>query len=474
MAFTYGFYNSQDGDRVYDADQFSSFLDGIVYDGVYEAVGDKFYVTSLEDENLTIQVGAGRAWLKHTWSLNDTNLYLTASAALDVYDRIDAVVLEVNKTNRENVIKIVEGDPSDSNPQRPDLTNEDNVRQYPLAYIYREHGTTKIPNTHAGTSETATENATECIKFMVGSSALPLCSALALAGVPSGGKIGQVLAKSSSESGSVGWYDVTKLPYDVWYLTDTVGESDVIAAYKFTNRLTQAEALENVNDGTKYTLTVSNCTWSSDTGFYIGKYSGGLGTGTRPTGSGLINTSLLSVASTSGVSMVAYCAGNDISTANGACAIWLNSKKKLFLKSGQGYEAAWANFTWFKTPGYSGYSGTDNQFTYSASEGITEGVIGVDFSTNKLYVNGDAVSVTTNKYSAASVFTGGDNIMFGNPRPGRTWTGTYKYPEDNNHTVDFTGYWHSASAYYLKAVAIYSKTVPDTDMVKIYQSMSQL
>ena len=270
MALTYGFYNSQNGDRVYDADQFSSFLDGIVYDGVYEAVGDKFYVTSLEDEDLTIQVGAGRAWLKHTWTLNDTNLYLNATAALDVYDRIDAVILEVDKEIRTNSIKIIEGTPSDATPARPDLKNEDNIRQYPLAYIYREHGTTTIPNTHAGTLETDAESATECIKFMVGSSSMPLCSALALAGIPSGGKIGQVLAKSTTESAAVGWYDIDRLPRgDQWYIVNGITEDNVIAAWRFKGRETEAEALTNVNQNGDWILTNTGCTWTTGKGFYM-------------------------------------------------------------------------------------------------------------------------------------------------------------------------------------------------------------
>ncbi len=268
MAFTYGFYNSQNGDRVYDADQFSSFLDGIVYDGVYEAVGDKVFVSSVEDENLTIQVGSGRAWLMHTWSLNDTNLYLTATAAFDVYDRIDAVVLEVDKEIRENSIKIIEGTPSDGTPSRPTLKNEDHIRQYPIAYIYREHGTTTIPNTHAGTSETDTESTTECIKFMVGSSELPLCSALALAGIPSGGKIGQVLAKKSSESAAVGWYDWNHLPSDKpWYIVDGITEENVIAAWEFKDADTLAEALTSINKGTTYILTkTDNVTFTTGSG----------------------------------------------------------------------------------------------------------------------------------------------------------------------------------------------------------------
>ncbi len=320
MAFTYGFYNSQNGDRVYDADQFSSFLDGIVYDGVYEAVGDKFFVSSIEDEALTIQVGAGRAWLMHTWSLNDTNFYLTATASLDVYDRIDAVVLEVDKEIRENSIKIIEGVPSDSVPSRPVLKNEYNIRQYPLAYIYREHGTTTIPNTHAGTSETDTESAAECIKFMVGSSELPLCSALALAGIPSGGKIGQVLAKKSSESAAVGWYDIDKLPYDTWYLCDGITENNVIAAYKFVGGVSEAQALKPVNENKTHTLTKYNdtITWASSTGFYV-------------SGNGGLNNSLLANSTAIKSAVIKYSITN---TSKIKCLLNVSNAFRAYLSSG--------------------------------------------------------------------------------------------------------------------------------------------
>ena len=42
MAITSGFYNSVNGDRTYDADQFGSLFDGIIAPGVFPNVGDKF------------------------------------------------------------------------------------------------------------------------------------------------------------------------------------------------------------------------------------------------------------------------------------------------------------------------------------------------------------------------------------------------------------------------------------------------
>ena len=44
MAISSGFYNSVNGDRTYDADQFGSLFDGIIAPGVFPNVGDKFRV----------------------------------------------------------------------------------------------------------------------------------------------------------------------------------------------------------------------------------------------------------------------------------------------------------------------------------------------------------------------------------------------------------------------------------------------
>lgn len=143
MSVTYGFYNSLNGDRKYNAEQISSIFDGLIVDGVFASIGTAFAVKAAG--GLTINVGIGRAWFNHTWTLNDSILPLTAPESEVLLDRIDAVVLEVNgmESVRENSIKIITGTPS-SAPVRPTLENEGNVHQYPLAYIYRKFGSTVI------------------------------------------------------------------------------------------------------------------------------------------------------------------------------------------------------------------------------------------------------------------------------------------------------------------------------------------
>lgn len=143
MSVSSGFFNSLNGDRKYNAAQMSAIFDGLIIDGVFASIGTAFAVKA--EGGLTVNVGIGKAWFDHTWTVNDSILPMTAPEAEVLLDRIDAVVLEVNGTEsvRENTIKFVKGNPS-SAPSRPTLTNEGNVHQYPLCYIYRKYGTAVI------------------------------------------------------------------------------------------------------------------------------------------------------------------------------------------------------------------------------------------------------------------------------------------------------------------------------------------
>lgn len=143
MSVSSGFFNSLNGDRKYNAAQMSAIFDGLIIDGVFASIGTAFAVKAAG--GLTVNVGIGKAWFDHTWTVNDSILPMTAPEAEVLLDRIDAVVLEVNGTEsvRENTIKFVKGNPS-SAPSGPTLTNEGNVHQYPLCYIYRKYGTAVI------------------------------------------------------------------------------------------------------------------------------------------------------------------------------------------------------------------------------------------------------------------------------------------------------------------------------------------
>lgn len=156
MAVTSGFYNSMNSDRRYDSDQMSKIFDGIIADGVYATIYNQFAVSS--NEGMTIQVDTGRAWFNHRWVLNDGILLLTIDQSEVLFDRIDAVVIEVDNSDmvRNGFIKVVKGTPS-ATPSKPTLTKSDTINQYPLAYITVGTGVTEITTADiqnaVGTSE---------------------------------------------------------------------------------------------------------------------------------------------------------------------------------------------------------------------------------------------------------------------------------------------------------------------------------
>lgn len=148
MSVTYGFYNSRDGDRRYDAFQMSSIFDGIIEDGIFQSIGDQFEVSpaELSDGNkMAVKVGPGRAWFNHTWTLNSAALPLEISPSEILTDRIDAVILEIDATEavRKNTIRVLKGTPS-HDAQKPELIKSAQVNQYPLAYIEVNSKSTEV------------------------------------------------------------------------------------------------------------------------------------------------------------------------------------------------------------------------------------------------------------------------------------------------------------------------------------------
>lgn len=143
MSVTYGFYNSLNGDRKYNATQVSSIFDGIINDGIFMSIGTSLIVTA--GSGMVPNIGIGKAWFNHTWTLNDAILPLTVDQSELILDRIDAFVLEVDSTSsaRVNSFKYIKGTPS-SSPVRPTLVNTETIHQHPLCYISVKKGVTKI------------------------------------------------------------------------------------------------------------------------------------------------------------------------------------------------------------------------------------------------------------------------------------------------------------------------------------------
>ena len=143
MTVTYGFYNSLNGDRKYNAEQMSKLFTGIITDGVFQGVGGALIVSA--QTGMNVSVAAGRAWFNGTWTDNDAALVLTLDPAEIALARIDRIILEINKSDavRANTIKILKGTPA-SSPVAPGLTISSTLSQYALANIYIAAGVTSI------------------------------------------------------------------------------------------------------------------------------------------------------------------------------------------------------------------------------------------------------------------------------------------------------------------------------------------
>ena len=143
MSLTSGFFDSFNEDRKYNSLQLSSIFDGIISDGVYATYGDYFLVSPVS--GMGIKVGTGRAWLDHTWTLNDADYPLTVEDAEVVLKRIDTVVIEVDRSNsgRINRLRILKGTPA-SEPVAPTLAKTESLKQYPLADILVKPNATEI------------------------------------------------------------------------------------------------------------------------------------------------------------------------------------------------------------------------------------------------------------------------------------------------------------------------------------------
>lgn len=163
MAFTCGFFNSENGDRKYNAEQMSAIFDGIIADGVFTTIGDHMAVSA--GTGMQVLVGTGKAWFDHTWNVNDAAYPLTIAASDVTLSRIDAIVLETNHSDsvRLNKLRVVQGTVA-SSPAKPTLTNSEKVHQHPLAWVTVAPGVTQI-------AASAIENA-------VGTSACPFVTGI--------------------------------------------------------------------------------------------------------------------------------------------------------------------------------------------------------------------------------------------------------------------------------------------------------
>lgn len=136
------------GDRLYNAEEMTTYFEGLVSDGVYANVGEALLVLA-SGSGLGITVGTGRALVKMHWIKNDARLPLTLAAADVQYDRIDAVVLrcDLSDNARNLTIEIITGTPAAA-AAAPELINTQLIKEMPLAFVKVPRGATTLTQAH--------------------------------------------------------------------------------------------------------------------------------------------------------------------------------------------------------------------------------------------------------------------------------------------------------------------------------------
>ena len=141
MSVTCGFFNSSNGDRKYNADQMSSYFEGLVSDGVYENVGDVLIVKA--GDGMQVIAGEGRAVIRSKWLKNDASRIINLNPAHVTLNRYTAICLRLDLENRK--VDFYTKDSADATkPIKPTMEDSSTIKELCLAYVYVGRGVTEI------------------------------------------------------------------------------------------------------------------------------------------------------------------------------------------------------------------------------------------------------------------------------------------------------------------------------------------
>lgn len=138
MAQKYGFFNSVNNDRVYDASDVAGFLKKFFTNGVFN---NSLGVSA--NDNMTVSVAVGNANINGYSYENTETLVFDINESDSELGRIDSVICRLDLTNRQITTMILEGSYS-SDPSQPSITRTGTIYDLRLANISVPAGTTRI------------------------------------------------------------------------------------------------------------------------------------------------------------------------------------------------------------------------------------------------------------------------------------------------------------------------------------------
>jgi len=147
MAVTGYFYNAlkdEQGnyDRLYNDEDFCNYLNKVIGNGIFPNPSDQFEVFK-SPTSMHLIVNPGESWINGHKVINDATLDLTVTAADNVYDRIDRVVVCSDSENRIGSVYVKTGIPS-SEPYAPELVRTDDKYELGIATVLVKANATQL------------------------------------------------------------------------------------------------------------------------------------------------------------------------------------------------------------------------------------------------------------------------------------------------------------------------------------------
>lgn len=128
------FYNSDNGDRIYDAEAFAEWLKPFFKTGVFN---NELQVVASSGMNVVVK--SGNAYIEGKLKKFDNETVLTIEPASSTVDRIDAIVVRRNDTERDFTIQVIKGSTNAPQPVR-----EGGIYDIVLAHISVPMATTEV------------------------------------------------------------------------------------------------------------------------------------------------------------------------------------------------------------------------------------------------------------------------------------------------------------------------------------------
>lgn len=130
-------------DRAQDSDFMAAMFASIWGNGVYPNPSDNLQVMERDDSQFGVKVMPGKLWIQGRFGKEIEVSDFVFDAASSTAPRIDIIVAELNKPNREVTLKYIKGTPA-TTPTAPELVRTSDVYQICLAQCTIRRNATKV------------------------------------------------------------------------------------------------------------------------------------------------------------------------------------------------------------------------------------------------------------------------------------------------------------------------------------------